>query len=98
MPKYALVPQVDGPAESPTFYGGTGENESDQDIMITGYDQSTKPMTKVLVLECPPLLATLPPHVAKDMMCKGTVHILCQSCTTETIFSKLKQIVWTGLV
>ena len=69
------------------------KKESDQDIMITGYDQPIKPMTIVILSENPPLLATLPPQVAKGMMCKGTVCILCQkSCTTEKFFSKLKWI------
>ena len=34
--KCASVPQVDGPPKSPALHGDTGENESDQDIMITG--------------------------------------------------------------
>ena len=76
MPKCALVPQVDGPPESPALHGDTGENEFDQDIMITGYDQPSKPSTKVILSEYPPLLATLPLQVARDMMCKSTVHIL----------------------
>ena len=65
MPKYALVLQVDGPPESPFLHEDAGENESDQDIMITGYEQPTKPMTKVTLLENPPLLAALPPQVAR---------------------------------
>ena len=55
MPKYASIPQVDGPPESPALHGDTGKNESDQDIMITGYDQSTKPLTKVIFSEIPHL-------------------------------------------
>ena len=76
MPKYTLVPQVDGPPQSPTLHGHTGENESDQDIMITGYNQPTKSMTKMILSENPPLWAALP-QVSRDMMCKGTVCILC---------------------
>ena len=45
--------------------------------MITGYDQPTKPIIKVLLSEYPPLLATLPPQIAKEMMCEVTLHILC---------------------
>ena len=76
--KYASVPQVGGPPESPALLGDTAKNESDQDIIITGYGKPTKPATKVILLENPPLLATLPPKVARDMMYKGAMFILCQ--------------------
>ena len=59
--------------------------------MITGYNQPTKSKTNAILSENPPLLTTLPPHVVRDMMCKGTViHPVPKSCTTETIFYKLK--------
>ena len=75
-PEHASVPKVDGSPDSLALHGNNDENESDQDIMITGYNQPSKSMTKVILSENPPLLATLPQQVAKDMMCKGTVHHL----------------------
>ena len=59
MPGHASVPKVDGLPDSPALHGNTGVDESDQDIMIAGYDQPTKPMTKVLLSGNPPHLATL---------------------------------------
>ena len=50
-PGHASVPQVDGPPDSPALH--VNVDNSDQDIMITGYDQPAKPMTKVLLLENP---------------------------------------------
>ena len=76
MPGCTSVPNIAGPPESPALHGDTVEKESDQDVMITGYEQPTKPMTKVILSENHPLLATLPPQVVWDMMCKGKVHIL----------------------
>ena len=77
MPGHTSVPQVDRPPNSPALHWNMGVDESDQDIMITGYHQPTKPMTKVLLSEIPPLLATLPLQVTGEMMYKGTVCILC---------------------
>ena len=46
---HVSAPQVDGTPDSPALHGNV--DDSDQDIMMTGYDQPTKPMSNVLLLE-----------------------------------------------